>query len=348
MTPSAHLVLNQSGKKLGWPQAPSAPRWFAWVPQTAIAWALGYGVVRLWWALHGYPHFGRLGFDLIFIAGWPVIALFATAAGLALALRFVPWTRALLLAAWAVCAVHLIACPLLLLDIVSAILPGIGLPFSAAGFFSRTGCLIQGLLLGSTAIAYRRRWRSECLFCGRSTLNSTLTSIRPSCPAKPPRWAWWAAYSAAAGCLLRLVAQYTLASGDIARNLAETRLVVEALIFEAAFLLAGIVLPLALVHSWGRTLPQWLPVLSGRRVPRWLLLGPAFAISPLMTVYFSITLLKIATDALRGTSAQTLAPFSPAFFWIAVPAYLVWGLGLGIASISYYRITRPKCSACGL
>ena len=298
----------------------------------------------MWWMLHGTPSVGRLGFDLMFIAGWPVIALCATAAVLALALRFVPWTRALLLAAWAVCAVHLIACPLLLLDVVSAILPGIGLPFSAAGFFSRTGCLIQGVLLGLTAIAYRRRWRSDCLFCGRSAVTSALTSR----PAKPPRWAWWAAYSAVAGCLLRLVAQYTLAFGDLARHLTGTRLVIEALIFEAAFLLAGILLPLALVHSWGRTLPQWLPVLSGRRVPRWLLLGPAFAISPLMTVYFSITLLKIATDALRGTSAQTLAPFSPAFFWIAVPAYLVWGLGLGIASISYYRITRPKCSACGL
>jgi hypothetical protein len=49
--------------------------------------------------------------------------------------------------------------------------------------------------------------------------------------------------------------------------------------FEAGFVLAGTLLPLALVHSWGRVLPRWVPLLAGRRVPRWLLLGPAFGIA---------------------------------------------------------------------
>jgi hypothetical protein len=47
---------------------------------------------------------------------------------------------------------------------------------------------------------------------------------------------------------------------------------------EAAVLIAGVaVLALALVRPWGTAFPGWMPVLRGRPVPRWLLLGPAFA-----------------------------------------------------------------------
>jgi hypothetical protein len=275
----------------------------------------------------------------MYFSGWSAVALCAATALIALLLRFADWRRPLLAAAWVVVAAHLVACPLLLLDIVSAILPEIGLPFSAVGFLSRSGCLIQGLLIAASAVAFRRRWRGDCLFCGRSG-----AVIRPS---SPPRWAWCAAYAAVTGCLLRLAAQYLLAFGDLARHLSGTRLILEALVFEAGFLLAGVILPLALVHRWGRTFPGWIPLLAARRVPRWLLLGPALVLSPLMTVYFSITLVKIATDTLRGTSAQTFGPFSPAFFWVAVPGYLIWGVGLGIAALGYQRITRPRCRACG-
>jgi hypothetical protein len=35
-----------------------------------------------------------------------------------------------------------------------------------------------------------------------------------------------------------------------------------------------------------------------------------------------------------------------AFFLVAMPAYLVWGLGLGAAAFGYYQATRPSCSVC--
>ena len=36
-----------------------------------------------------------------------------------------------------------------------------------------------------------------------------------------------------------------------------------------------------------------------------------------------------------------------AFFWVAMPAYLTWGVGLVVAAVAYSRMSRPKCRACG-
>ena len=338
-SPAVQPALERTGQASGWPRPPLAPRWMTWTPQAAVLWALGYGAVRVWWAIHGAPSFGQLRYDLIYFSGWSAVRLCAAAAAVALALRLAPWMWPVLVAGWGVCLVLLAACPLLLLDLVNALLPGLGTPFHPVGFMSRAACFIEGILVGATAVAYRRRWRSACLFCGRTTVRAGL--------AQTPWWAWWGAYAAVAGCLARLGAQLAVGFGMIQRPGAGTRLVIEGLIFEAGFLLAGTVLPLALVHSWGRVVPRWVPMLAGRGVPRWLPLGPAFVISGLMTVYFGVTLVKIAVDTLTGAARQTFAPFPPAFFWVAVPAYWIWGLGMGTAAIAYYRVTLPRCRVCG-
>jgi hypothetical protein len=119
------------------------------------------------------------------------------------------------------------------------------------------------------------------------------------------------------------------------------------LLFEIGFVLAGTVLPLALVRAWGRVIPRWVPPLAGRRVPRWLLLVPAFAIAGGMTAYFGIATVKLAAETLTGTWDRGVDSLPLAFFWVAVPAYLVWGLGLGAAALGYYRVTRPPCRVCG-
>jgi len=321
-----------------WPHPPAAPGWMAWTPWAAVTCALIYGAVRIWWAIHGGPSSGPLHLDLMVFTGWGAVGLCAAALAVAVALRMAPWNWALLVAAWAVCAAHLVACMILLLDIVGGLLPGLGLAFNPMAFLSRAGCLVEGLLLGAVAVAYRRRWRSACLFCGRSGVLERI--------AKPPRWAWWAACAAIAGCLARLGAQLAVGFSMIPKHTG-ARFAIEGFVFEAAFLLAGIVLPLALVCSWGRVVPRWLPLLAGRRVPRWLPLGPAFVISGLMTVYFGLTLVKVAIDTLSGAWRQTLAPLPLAFCWVAVPAYWIWGIGLGVAAIAYYSVTPPTCTVCG-
>jgi hypothetical protein len=310
----------------------------AWAPWAAIVWALAYGGVRVWWAVSGAPSFGPLGADLIVFSGWSAIGLCGAAAVLALALLRAPWRWPLLVAAWGVSAALLVACALLLLDVVGGLLPGLGVPFHPVAFVSRVGCLAVGILMGTAAEAYRRRWRSDCLFCGRT---GTLARPAPE-PAPTPRWAWWAAYGAVAGCLVRLGAQVAvgidsaLLSGGVA-----------ILVFEAGFLLAGTVLPLSLVHAWGRVLPRWVPLLAGRRVPRWLLLGPAFAIGGALTAYFGATLVMLAAGTVSGTWDQSAGALPLWFFWVAVPAYWVWGLGLAAAALGYYRGTRPPCRVCG-
>src|SRR6476646_8670355 len=105
-----------------WPHPPGAPGWMAWTPYAAILWALAYGAVRVWWALHGTSSFGPLRCDLIFFNGWSAVALCGAAAVVAFALSMAPWRWPLWVAGWGVGVALLAACPLLLLDAVGALL----------------------------------------------------------------------------------------------------------------------------------------------------------------------------------------------------------------------------------
>lgn len=311
----------------------AAPRWTGWVPRASISWALGYGAVRIWWAIDAptFPPPQRT--DLIVFTNWGAVALCVAAAGLAFLLRRAAWSPALFLAGCGISAALLVSSALVLLDIVAALFPGQGVEFHLVAFLSRATALAGGVLIAASMEAYRRRCRSACLFCGRKT---TLVEA-----AQLPQWAWWGAYVAIAGCLVRLGAQVAVGFGELQGG--GWSLVG----FEAGFLLAGTVLPLALVHGWGRVFPRWLPLLAGHRVPRWLLLGPGAAIGILMTAYFGFTLFKIAIETLTGTWEPGDDPLPLAFFWVAVPAYLAWGLGLSAAAIGYHRVTRPRCRVCG-
>jgi hypothetical protein len=325
-----------SGKRAGYAmKRPTvAPGWMVWTPQAAVLWALVYGAVRAWWAVNGAPFFGRLGTDLIVFSGWRAIALCAAAAVVAVALKRATWKRPLLAAGWAVCAALLASSALLLLDVVGGLFPGSGVQFIPAAFLSRAACFVEAILVGSAAVAYQRRWRSDCLFCGQTGVRARME--------RPPRWAWWAAYAAMAGWAIRLGAQAAVGFGSLLR----VRGAFWAL--EVCFVLAGTVLPLALVHSWGRVFPRWAPLVRGRRVPRWLLVGPAFGIGGALTVYFSVSIVAFAAAVLTGSWHRSVTSLPTAFFWVAMPAYLVWGLGLVSAAIAYHRVTRPTCGVCGL
>ena len=47
------------------------------------------------------------------------------------------------------------------------------------------------------------------------------------------------------------------------------------------------------------------------------------------------------------TSAAPAGPLPLAFYWVAVPAYVVWGLGLGAGALAFDRATRPWRQAGG-
>jgi hypothetical protein len=280
------------------------------------------------------PSFPPKGTDLIAFTSWRAVGLCAAAVGITLALRTAPWRRALFIAAWAVSAALLAASAALLLDVIGGLLPGSGIAFHPVAFLSRAAGVGGAVLVGANAVAYRRRWRSPCLLCGR-----TGTHVGP---AQPPRWAWLGAYAAVAGCLLRLLAQLAVGFGSSLLHAGGS-----VMAFEAGFVLAGTVLPLALVHPWGRALPQWVPLLSGRQVPRWLLLGPAFGIAGGMTAYFGVSTVLLAGETLIGTWDRGADSLPMAFFWVAVPAYLAWALGWGRprSATTKSRVPGAVCAA---
>ena len=312
------------------------PGWRRWVAQAAIAWALGYGVLRVYWTLGTAPSPPRIGTDLIVFTGWWSVALCAAAAVVVVGLRRARWSRPLAVAAWCVAAALVAASAPLLLDLVAVILPGIGVTVDAVAFLSRAVCLLGAVLVGATALSYQRHWRGACLVCGASGEPGPSTL-----PTGSPRWARVAAWAAVAGCLIRLLAQVAVGFGSALLEGGWT-----VLLFEAGFLLAGTVLPLALVYPWGRVFPRWVPLLAGRHVPRWLVLGPGLVLGVGMTAYFGMTMVKIAVETITGTWDPGAASDPLWFFWVAVPAYLTWGLGLAGAALAYQRVTRPPCRSC--
>ncbi|MFD7730604.1 hypothetical protein ACFV6F_09515 [Kitasatospora phosalacinea] len=305
----------------------------------ALAAALGYGALQGWWALDGAPSFGRLGTDLLVVPRWGAVGLCAAAALLALGLHRARRHRPGLCAAAAAVAVALLlGCPFLLLDAVGGLLPGLHLPRSAAGFLSRAGCAATAVLLAAAVLDHRRRLRGDCPRCGR-----TGGPHDPAARTRTPRWARGAAYGAVGACWLRILAQYGLGFGDPGPLGASGA--VSLAVFETGFVLAGTVLPLSLVHRWGRDVPRRVPWLGGRRVPRGLLLGPAAAVSAGLLVYFGVGIGQLVGETLHPAPHPGDLPLS--FLWVAMPAYWLWGLGLGAAALGYGRATRPPCRACG-
>lgn len=228
------------------------------------------------------------------------------------------------------------ASPLFFLDIIGGILGGLGIPFSAASVLGRGGMVAGATLLALTAIAYQRRLRGTCGRCGQLRHH-----VRPD---RVPAWAVAAAYMAVAGCLIRLAAQYGFAGFDAMPYDAG----VSVIAFEIGFILAGTLLPLALVHRWGLVWPRWVLGLAGRRVPRWLVLGPALFVAGGMTVYFGFQQVQLIVNLFTGAELDTEGtPYGLAFFWTAIPAYTVWGLGIGVAALARLRQTRPDCKRCG-
>lgn len=160
----------------------AAPGLRRWASQAAIAWALGYGSLRIYWALGASPSPPPIATDLVAFTGWWSVALCGAAAVVVLGLRRARWWRPLAVAAWGVTVALVAASALLLLDVVGIILPGLGLTVHPVAFLSRAACLAGGALLGATAMSYQRSWRGACLACG-----STGEEVRPARPLGPSR-----------------------------------------------------------------------------------------------------------------------------------------------------------------
>ncbi|GIG64198.1 hypothetical protein [Phytomonospora endophytica] len=300
------------------------------LPVVTAVGALAYGALRAAWAWLGAPELPPMGGDLIVFTGWAPTSLCLAAAGIAIGLRLSGRSRALIVAGFGVAAALLVADALFLLDIVGVLTFGVDTGPEAAALASRTGCAAVALLLLASVVRYRRGMRGTCPRCGRRESSPPMTTV--------PGWARAGAWTAVAGCLVRVGAQIAVGFDGMPLN-------GSLVVFEGGFLLAGTLLPLALVHRWGRVWPRWTLFLAGRRVPRRLVLGPAVVFATGLVVYFGIALSQMAVSTATGDFDGGTLP--AAFYWVAVPAYWAWGLGMGAASVAYFQLTRPACAACG-
>ena len=311
----------------------------------AVVLLIGYAVVRMYWQLSDLPgemQPENLDSDLVGFTGWAGVALCAAGAAVGAGLlrpSHGPLANRILPVAGALIGLALIAAgALFLLDVVGLIFPGIGIEFFPLGAMSRAVCVGAGVLLAVGSVRYVFDVRGACRRCGRTDASAGPLS-------ETPMWAYVAAYVAVAGCAVRVLAQAVV---GIDQNPLSSGPAVIA--FEGAFLLAGSLLPLALVHGWGRTWPRWVPFVGRRRIPRWLVLGPGAGLSAGIVMYFGLMLAMMVAERLQGRN-----PFPPTgelvlpeiFFWFAVPAYFVWGCGMAVAAAVYFLRTRPSCRRCG-
>lgn len=294
---------------------------------TALLLALAYGGLRLYWAITGAPTFSPMPDDLVFFRGWGAVALCAAAAVAAAGLLLTRKSRLAVVGGAAVTVAVGASGAMFLLDIVGVLIGHLFAGENAlVSMSSRAACVGLAFALGWATVRYRRRMRGACERCGR------VHDVRH---AETPWWAVTGAWIAVIGCLVRVTAQISVGFDDNGFFPS-----VSLYVFEGGFLLAGTLLPLALAYRFGRVWPRWVLGLAGRRVPRWLVLGPGAVFSVGLITYFGIGFAQIIIAEFTGEGEG-------AFMWVAIPAYWFWGLGMAAAAFSYFRLTRPACRACG-
>jgi len=297
-----------------------APTWMAWVPTAALVWAASYGGLRVWFATGHAPQWKLPGRDLL-APDWIAVVGCLVSAAAVIALGRLPRSRPLIRSLWVLAAGWIAAAAFALLDVVAGVLPGLGIPFDLPGMLSRFTALGGAVLLAGTALAHQRRLDPTCLRC--------------SGQARPTSTPHWPAWLAVAGCLTRLTAQAVVDFGSTPYNSTPYNSSLSRIIFEGGFVLAGVALPLLLVYR------------AGRIFPRWMLLLPGIGLGAGITAYFGVGLLQMIANVLQGKPAYDDVGLPESFFWVAVPAYLVWGVSLSIAAYGYYRRTRKPCKGCG-
>ncbi|GAB7035572.1 hypothetical protein AB0G35_26205 [Streptomyces sp. NPDC021749] len=156
----------------------------------------------------------------------------------------------------------------------------------------------------------------------------------------PPRWAVRAAYASALSATVGFIPIHAVwalgiplwADKDTFREWYALGGGPYLFVLSGLALLAGI-LALSLVRPRGLVFPSWTPFLATCRVPRRTPAATAFTVSAFLLLYTA------------WAAARTLEDFNEdGIFsrWIVVygvPQFLVWGIGLAIAAVSYRRRT---------
>jgi hypothetical protein len=304
----------------------------------APVWQIAYVLVHVRWAVGGPPRFFH-GQESYFPGGWVpvvlgVLALVGCLAAAATVRREVDRTGRYALAGLnAVAGVALCVYSFLFpVMLVSLLFEGAKAGI-VASLLATGGGVGGGVLCLLIAVDERRLAVHSCRSCGRIHGRSPESRAE-----RAPGWAFAGAYLAIAGFAARMsvwladtIAGRWPSAASRANGVSWTAMVVFIMLMS----LAGTLLPLALVHRWGRLWPAWVVLLRGRAVPRWLVLGPGLFVGTGLTAYFGIAGM---TAWIRGDFG---GPFLPLL--LEMGGYTLWGVGLLVACGSYLALTRPPC-----
>ncbi len=345
--------------------------WPHWAPYAAVAWALVYAFMGLYWAVsgRGFPYTSALADNALGpiatkfgpAVAWIIVVMLGIPAAIigAVMLRGSRRFRPFLITA----GVLLSAVPLLLMtDINLLILLGYT-PYSiinllrgaASGQIWLKGlaqwsvvhqlvCLIGGFLWLAATVSYARHSAGACLYCGRGDRLESWTS-----PSKAARWGRIAVYIAMIAPVFYALTRFAWAAGiplgmteEYLRNGQKEGTWISGL-FLATFGLVGAALMLGLVQRWGEVFPSWMIGLARRRVPIALAVVPASIVSVLLMVG-GLSILS-SYNQMAGAATATAQDLGI----VVGPTFLfpLWGAALAVATLGYYYRRRGPCAICG-
>jgi hypothetical protein len=105
--------------------------------------------------------------------------------------------------------------------------------------------------------------------------------------------------------------------------------------------LAG-VFAMSLIQPWGTVFPRWVPLLAGRDVPRWPVIGLAGVLSVFLFLYTFWAIYASFFSDLNDDPSKEV--FDGWILYYGIPQFLIWSISLMVAGWSYYRRTAERAA----
>jgi hypothetical protein len=171
--------------------------------------------------------------------------------------------------------------------------------------------------------------------------------LRPPRPGVP-RWVRWVTYGAVLAPLPSAVWRLGLAAG-LSMGFSPERLHALEVPGWASLYVAGLsvvsmglaLLALGLIRRWGEDVPDWVPMLGGRRVP------PLAAVIPAGLAAVVLTVMTVTGAAGWGGELDVAGSPTGAAAWVMTAAYLpllAWGPLLAVTTLAYWLRRRRRPS----
>lgn len=270
-----------------------------------------YALLHLYWAIFGGP--AIVAKASVFPGGWvPVVpAALAAVATLVIATS----ERFRFVAAWVAVAAGagMIAYYMLAwISVVMLMMVPFGVPMPMQDVWL---LVLRVTGAGSAGLAI---WAAVTVF--------RAVTVPGSRYDRTPWWGYLAGYLSLGG----MAARMTYEVPEIVRGELSGPGGAGFILFVVLMMISGSLLPLALVHRWGRIWPRWVLPWAGRPVPRMLVLAPGLIMGAGLGAYFGIGGIGAMIIGRQSVDLPSV---------IMIGGYALWGLGLLVASASYARLT---------